>query len=353
MKHSYSLLGLANDIARCSVALLLLATCVSGCGSKSTPDADRSGGGTSPAADADSGEATQSKGTIGYTTMSLTNPFFKVIGDAMTEEAAKYGYDVMVVSGDDDVSKQFNQIDDFIVKRVSAIVLTPCDPKSIGQAIKKANDAGIPVFTNDTGYDGDEGKVECHIATDNLQGGKLAGEAMVKLLGKSGGKVLIIHKPDAQSCLLRVQGFTEIVDAHNADNPEAKIEVVATLDGRGSREAGYAVSKDAIVAHDDLSAIFAINDPSALGARSALEEANKQDQITIIGFDGEKAGKLAILEGKILCDPIQFPDQMGRKTVEMIMKYFDGDDVPQEILIPSKLYYKADAEKDPALQTRE
>ena len=322
-----------------------------GCGSS---DNSKTSNGTKPkgTAAANKNAGSEPKKTIGYTTMSLTNPFFKIIGDSMTEEAAKHGYDMIVVSGDDDVSKQSNQIDDFIVKGVSAIVLTPCDPQSVGQAIKKANDAGIPVFTNDTGYNGDQGSVECHIATDNLQGGRLAGEAMVKLLGESGGKVLVVHKPDASSCLLRVQGFTEIVDAHNAKDDAKKIEVVATLDGRGSREAGYAVAKDAVVANPDLSAIFAINDPSALGARSAVEEANKQEQITIIGFDGEKAGKLAIRDGKILCDPIQFPDQMGRTTIEMILKYFDGDDVPKEVLIPSKLYYKADADQDPALQEK-
>ncbi|MCP4175546.1 MAG: sugar ABC transporter substrate-binding protein [Fuerstiella sp.] len=317
--------------------------------------ADNSQNGSSTGADATTTDSAspaegESKGSIGYTTMSLTNPFFKVISDSMTKEAAKHGYEVIVVSGDDDVNKQSNQIADFIVQGVSAIVLTPCDPRSIGQAIKKANDNGIPVFTNDTGYDGDEGEVECHIATDNLQGGRLAGEAMVRLLGETGGTVLVVHKPDASSCLLRVQGFTELVDAHNAKDGAAKIEVVATLDGRGSREAGYAVTKDAIVSNPNLSAIFAINDPSALGARSALEEAGKQDQVTIIGFDGEKAGKEAILKGTILCDPIQFPDQMGRTTIEMILKYFEGEDVPQEILIPSKLYYKEDAEKDPALQ---
>lgn len=325
-----------------------------GCGD-SQPGGATSSGGDSGSATAGSEEdpGTETKGTIGYTTMSLTNPFFKVIGDAMTDEAAKHGYEMLVVSGDDDVSKQANQIDDFIVKGVSAIVITPCDPKSIGSAIKKANDAGIPVFTNDTGYDGDEGTVECHIATDNLQGGRLAGEAMVKLLGETGGKVLVVHKPDAQSCLLRVQGFTEIVDAHNAKDGAKQIEVVATLDGKGSREAGYSVTKDAIVGNQDLNAIFAINDPSALGARSALEEAGKQDQVTIIGFDGERAGKEAILEGKILCDPIQFPDLMGRKTVELITQYFDGEELDKEVLIESKLYYKEDAEKDPALKPEE
>jgi ribose transport system substrate-binding protein len=333
---------------RFAIGFSLLTLFAFGCGSGNDSQTSR-GADTKATAAAARNSGSQSKKTIGYTTMSLTNPFFKIIGDSMTEEAAKHGYEMIVVSGDDDVARQSNQIDDFIVKGVSAIVLTPCDPQSIGQAIKKANDAGIPVFTNDTSYDGDQGSVECHIATDNLQGGRLAGEAMVKLLGKSGGKVLIVHKPDASSCLLRVQGFTEIVDAHNASDGAKEIEVAATLDGRGSREAGYAVTKDAVVANPELSAIFAINDPSALGARSAVEEANKQEQITIIGFDGEKAGKLAIRDGKILCDPIQFPDQMGRTTIEMILKYFDGDDVPREVLIPSKLYYKADAEKDPAL----
>lgn len=293
-----------------------------------------------------------SKGTIGFSALTLTNPFFKVIAESLTEEAAKHGYEVVVVSGDQDVKKQSDQIDDFIIKGVKAIVLNPCDSRSIGQAIKKANDAGIPVFTNDIKYDGDEGVVECHIATDNLQGGRLAGEAMVKLLGASGGKVLIVDYPDVESCQLRTKGFHEVVDAHNAKDGASKIEVVATLNGKGARDAGYAVTKDAIVGNGDLSAVFAINDPSALGARTALEEAGKQDQVTIIGFDGAPAGKEAILEGKILCDPIQFPEQMGTKTAEMIVSYFNGEEPPKEILIPSALYYKADAEKDPALQKK-
>lgn len=340
------------------VFLCLLSFSFIGCAdSDSKTETGNDGGSSSEtdsgeSSDAATGEDTASsemKGTIGYTTMDLTNPFFKVIGENMKAEAAKHGYDVVTVSGDN-VTKQSNQIDDFIVKKVAAIVVTPCDPKSIGQAIKKANDAGIPVFTNDTSYDGDEGTVECHVATDNLQGGRLAGEAMVKLLGESGGNVLIVHKPDASSCLKRVQGFQEIVDAHNAKDGAGQIKVVATLNGDGRREIGYAVTKDAIVQHGDLSAIFAINDPSALGAYSALEEAGKTEQVTIIGFDGEKAGKQAILDGKIHCDPIQFPDQMGKTTVEMIIKYFDGDELEPQILIPSALYYKADAEKDPVLK---
>lgn len=301
----------------------------------------------SPEATAD-GSST-SRGTIGFSALTLTNPFFKIVADNMEAEAKKHGYDMILVSGERDVNKQADQIDDFIVKGVSAIVINPCDSKSIGPAIKKANDAGIPVFTNDIKYDGDVGKVVCHVATDNYQGGKLAGDAMVKLLGESGGKVAIVHFPQVESCQLRVKGFREVIDAHNMSTTNGAIEIVATLDGGGVRDEGYKAAKDAIESNPELAAIFAINDPSALGARAALEAAGKADQVRIIGFDGQKIGKQAILEGKIVCDPIQFPDRIGKKTVEMIMKHFEGEEVPAEVLIPSELYYQEDAQNDPTL----
>lgn len=331
--------------------LATLSVAVSGCAVEPKPEVAGTAESSGSDLSKESGTATlQKRQTIGFSALTLTNPFFKIIADTMAEEGAKRGYDVVVVSGDQDVNRQTSQVEDFIVKGVSAIVLNPCDSRAIGAAIRKANEAGIPVFTNDIKYDGTEGKVVCHIATDNYQGGKLAGEAMVKLLGESGGKVAVLHYPDVESCQLRVQGFTEVVEAHNAKPDAGEIDVVTTLNGQGAREAGFAAAKDAIEAHPDLAALFAINDPSALGARAALEASGKADQVRIIGFDGAIEGKQAILNGQIVCDPIQFPDRMGQTTIDMISKYFEGEDVPPEVLIPSSLYYKSDAENDPALK---
>jgi ribose transport system substrate-binding protein len=290
------------------------------------------------------------KGTIGFSTLTLTNPFFKVIADTMKAEADKQGYELVVLSAERDVKTQADHVNEFIVKGVSAIVLNPCDSQSIGPAIVQANAAGIPVFTNDIKYAGDQGKVICHVATDNYQGGKLAGEAMVKLLAGTGGKVAILHFPQAESCQMRVKGFLEIVAAHNDKGTGDKIDVVATLDGGGMRDEGFKAAKDTIEANPDLAAIFAINDPSALGARAALEGVGKADQVKIIAFDGQLTGKQAIRDGKIVCDPIQFPDRIGKMTIEQIVKYFNGDTVAPEILIPSELYYKADADRDPELK---
>jgi ribose transport system substrate-binding protein len=301
----------------------------------------------------ESGEGTAkpaSRGTIGYSALMLTNPFFQEISANMREASAAAGYELLEVSADSDVKKQADQIDDFIVRGVSAIILNPADSQSIGPAIQKANAAGIPVFTNDIAYAGQVGQVISHIATDNLQGGRLAGEAMLELVGETGGKVAILHFPQVESCQLRVKGFLEVIEAHNASGRGGRIEIVATLDGGGARDKGHDAARDVIQSHPDLAAIFAINDPSALGASAALEAAGKQDQVKLIGFDGQTIGKQAIRDGKIYCDPIQFPDQIGQRTIEIVLQYFSGEDVPKEVLIPTQLYRQSDAAVDLSLK---
>ncbi len=123
------------------------------------------------------------KGTIGVSVLTLTNPFFKVIADTITEEARQRGYDVLITSGEFDVARQQNQVKDFLVKRVAAIVLCPCDSRSIGPVIREADAAGIPVFTADIACLDPDAPVVSHIATDNYGGGKQAADGMIEALG--------------------------------------------------------------------------------------------------------------------------------------------------------------------------
>ena len=295
------------------------------------------------------GAEAQSKGVIAYSTLTSNNPFFNVIASNLEAEANAAGYEVIVVSCEEDPKRQSDQIKDFIAQQVAAIVLNPSDSYSVGPAIEEANKAGIPVFTCDIKCLAEEPKVVSHIATDNLQGGRLAGEAIIEALGAQGGKVLILDKREVESCILRVRGFKQAIDAHNAGRTSGKIEIVAELPGAGQKIQGRQTTQTALQSHLDLAGIFAINDPSALGAYSALEEAGKADQVKIIGFDGQPEGKRAIKEGKIYADPIQFPGQMGRQTAKTIVAYFNGEEVEKEQLIPTQLYRRADALKDPDL----
>jgi ribose transport system substrate-binding protein len=305
---------------------------------------------TAPANTGVNGEnAEKTKGTIAYTPQTLSNPFFSVIGDHIRAEAEKNGYEILIVDPDYDVKKQSDQIDDFIAKNVTAIVLVPCDRLSVGPAVQAANKAGIPVFTVDAKCAADGVKIEGHVGTDNFQGGELAGKAMIDALGEKGGKVLILDLKRAHSCVLRVDGFKKVIIAHNKE-AEGKIEIVSELDGNGDRTKGYQSTADALQAHEDLDAIFAINDPSALGAYTAVKEANREAKIKIIGFDGQLDGKQAIKDGKIYADPIQHPDKMGKQIVQLVVKYQAGESFESETLIPATLYTKAEADQDPELK---
>jgi len=321
-------------------ALLTLLLMLTGCGPGAPTQV---GGGT--------GEdgSPKVKGVIGVSVLTLTNPFFKVIGDTIRSEAAKHGYDVVVVSGEFDVVKQQNQVKDFIVKRVAAIVLCPCESRSIGPAIKEANTAGIPVFTADIASLADDAQVVSHIATDNYGGGKQAGKAMIEALGGKGGKIAVLDIKQAESCLLRVKGFKEVLAEYNAAHKDAQLTIVAELPADGKRDKGLTATEDVLSRHRDLAGIFAINDPSALGALAALEKAGVADQVVIVGFDGQASGKQAIKEGKIYADPIQFPARIGAMTVSSFIKYSNGEDVPPQQLIPTALYRQKDALGDPAL----
>ncbi len=290
------------------------------------------------------------KGTIGFSALTLKNPFFKIIADSLTEEAGKHGFTVIVNDAERDVDSQSKHIDNYIAQKVTAIVINPADRVAIGPAVRKANLAGIPVFTCDLECLADGAKIAGHVGTDNYQGGKLAGQAMVEALGEAGGKVLILHVKQANSCVLRVQGFREVIDAHNKGRDTGQVEIVAELEGGGLKDEGFRATSDAIQAHPDLSGIFAINDPSALGAWTALRQAGKQDQVKIIGFDGQNEGKQAIKDGKILADPIQFPDLMGITTAQNIARYLDGEEYQQVQLIPTRLYTSGDAIEDPSLK---
>ncbi|MBP86382.1 MAG: sugar ABC transporter substrate-binding protein [Planctomycetaceae bacterium] len=288
--------------------------------------------------------------TIGFSAMDLANPFFQLIADTLTEHAKEQGFEVMVEDSSSDPKKQSEHIDSFITKQVTAIVLNPCDRYSTGPAIKRANEAGIPVFTCDLQCEAEGAKIAAHVGTDNFGGGKLAGDAMIEALGESGGKVFVLHFPQANSCVLRVDGFKEVIEAHNNDREEGKIEIVGEQDGGGNQNAGFAAASAAIQSYPDLAGIFAINDPSGLGAYTALEQAQKIDQVTIVAFDGQKDGKQAIKDGKIYADPIQFPRKMASMTMDNIMKNLSGEEYVAVTLIPTELYRKADAEKDPELQ---
>jgi ribose transport system substrate-binding protein len=257
--------------------------------------------------------------TIGVTLLTRAHVFYKDLEEGLMAAAKPHGFKLNIVAGEWDLGRQISQIEDFVTQKVDAIVVCPVDSKGIGSGIKAANTAGIPVFTADIAAQ--EGVVVCHIAADNVAGGRLAGEYLVKLLNGT-GKIAVINHPVVTSVLDRVHGFREVLSQY----PE--IEIVADVNGDGVRDRAMQAAADVLQAHPDLDAIFAINDDSALGALDAVEDFNRPDVI-IIGYDATPPAREAILKGRaIKADVIQYPRKIGEQTIDMIARYFRGETVP-------------------------
>lgn len=285
-----------------------------------------------------------SKGRIGMTCMDLGNPFFQLIANEMEKAAGEKGYTLVALSGENEPGLQNSQINDFVAQGYDAIFLNPVDSVSAGQGVKKAHEAGIPVFTFDIQISDDEAKklVTSHIGSDNYQGGRLAGKSMIEALGNK-GTVAVISLPEVSSCILRVNGFKD--ELKEAGSP---IQIVTELSGKGRRDEGFKVGTDILQAHPDVNGIFAINDPSGLGAYSAVQKAGKTDQITVIAFDASPAGKQGVFEKKLFDTPQQFPKKMAHGTVEAFWKYLDGEEIPKVTFIPCAHYRYADSVDDEA-----
>jgi ribose transport system substrate-binding protein len=272
--------------------------------------------------------------TIGVSIQNREAQFYQDMESGMRAEAAKYGYRLIVVDANRDNARQQGQVEDFLSKKVDAIVLTPYDSAAIGSAIVEANNANIPVFTADIANTSSQGKVVAHVASDNVQGGYQAGLLLCKAVGSS-GSVAIIDEPEVTSVEDRVKGFKNAIAQHCPS-----VTVVADVDSGGTRDKANSDTGDILQAHRDLKGIFGINDDSALGALTAVKAANLVGKIAIVGYDATPEARQAIAAGQMYGDAIQYPKEIGSKTIDAIHNYFSGQ-TPQPIIhIPVGSYTK-------------
>jgi ribose transport system substrate-binding protein len=264
---------------------------------------------------------------IGASLLTQAHPFQVAIKDAIEAEAANQGATVNVSIADQDLNRQISAIEDFITQEVDAIIVVPVDSDGITGAIKKAQDAGIPVITADIKANGVE--VSSHIATDNYSGGLIAAEAMAKYLDGEGNVGLITY-PEVQSVRDRIDGFKD-----NAENHPG-LNIVTELPGR-TREEAKTASEDMLTANPDLAGIFGFGDDMALAATSAIEE--RESDAVVIGFDGLEEAQNAVSEDNpFKAVVVQFPDEMGTVAVQNAIKVINGESVDKEVPITPGLF---------------
>jgi ribose transport system substrate-binding protein len=328
LSEERSTLKTTRMLITAAVAASLLAACSSGSGAKSAQS-------SAPGSPAPAGTGAK---TIGVSIQDLEAQFYQQMEAGMQSEAKKYNYRLVFEDANRDSAKQQSQVEDFISKKVDAIVLTPYDSQAIGSAIVEANNANIPVFTADIANASKRGKVVAHVASDNVQGGEMAASLMCKAVGGS-GSIAILDQPEVTSVQDRVKGFKTGI---RQKCPNVKI--VADVDSGGTRAKANSDMSDILQAHQDLKGVFGVNDDSALGAVTAIRAAGASN-IAVIGYDATPEARTAIKNGQMYGDAIQHPEKIGALTIDAIHDYFAGKKVPPKIAVPVGTFTKADATK--------
>jgi len=267
------------------------------------------------------GPSEPGKVTIGASLLTQTHVFYQDMVAAMEDEAEEQGFKLVIQYAEFDGRRQNEQMDTFVLQRLDAIIVSPTDSAGITPAVNAARAKDIPVFTVDIAAQGAD--IVSHIASDNVQGGRVIGEYLAGLLdGK--GRVAIIDHPTTESVQERVRGFEEALA------PYPDIAIVQRVPGNGQRDKALKAAQDLLQANPDLDAIFGINDDSALGALAALESAGLQDKIVIVGYDGTPEARETIAAGTALkADAVQFPKRIGHKAIKIIAAHLRGEPVPE------------------------
>lgn len=269
------------------------------------------------------------KDTIALEISTLNNPFFVTLKEGAEQKAKELGYDLIVLDAQNDPAKELANVEDVMQRGAKVLLINPTDSQAVANAVRVANQHNIPVITLDRGAEA--GVVASHIASDNVAGGKMAGDFIAEKLGK-GAKVIQLEGIAGTSAAReRGEGFQQAILAHGFD-------VLASQPADFDRTKGLNVMENLLTSKADVQAVFAQNDEMALGALRAAMASGKK--LLIVGFDGTEEGIKAVQRGKLGATVAQQPELIGSLGVETADKILKGEAVEKQIPVQLKIIQK-------------
>lgn len=308
-----------------TAALAVLATGLAACGGDDSSSAD--------------GE------TIAVTliTKNTSNPFFVAMAEGAKKAGEEEGVDITTAAGaeDGDTAGQIAAIEDAVNRGDDGILITPSGP-DVNPAIEKARDAGLFVIALDTPPDPPE-TVDITFATDNLEAGKLIGEWTAAQLGGEKATIALLDLFTDQVVSVdynRDQGFLTGMGIDVAD-PEVNgdeaatgsysggdYEIVCNEPTNGAEDGGRTAMETCLNKNPDINVVYTINEPAAVGAHAALEQAGGADGVLVVSVDGGCDGVQQVQDGIIGATSQQYPLKMAELGVKAIADIARGGEPP-------------------------
>lgn len=280
-----------------------------------------------------------SSNLISIITPSPDNPFFKAEADAAKAKAESLGYETSVASHDDDPNKQSELIDAAISRKAAAIILDNAGADASIGPIRKASEAGVPVFLIDREIN-ETGVAKAQIVSNNAQGAQLAAQSFVEAMGEKGDYVELTGRESDTNAGVRSKGFNDVISQY----PDMKR--VAQQTANWDQQEAFTKMETILQRNPDIDGVIAGNDTMALGAVAALKAAKKTD-VVVVGFDGSPDAIAQIKAGAMHATALQ-PAALGAQTaVEQADKFIKTGETgaPEKQSIDCELITKENADQ--------
>jgi len=283
--------------------------------------------------------------TIGFSQSYGTDEWLQVQRTDVLASAKAKGLEVLDMDARDKAAQEIRNLEDLAVRGVSAVIMITYYPDAIGPGIQALNDANIPVIVMSSALNKGQ-QFACHLAADTYGTAEKAGRYYVKRLNGKGNCVHIQGKPGSIVSQARGKGWKDVIDK----SPDIKI--VAEGIANYSRSEALTTMEDFLRANHHIDAVYCHNDNMAKGAVQAIEEAGRQKEMFVTGFDGIAVETFQMIKDGRLAGTFVYPT-FGGEAVEVAARVLQGQKVPQQIVFPSPMinqqnideFYDAKAQK--------
>ena len=267
--------------------------------------------------------------TIGLITKQEENEYWVTVREVAEETAKQNNVELITITGssDVDVETQLAALKRMTEQQVDGILIAPTDSVAVVEPIEKAREAGIPVIAIDTPTDPVDA-VDATFATDNQHAGELVGQyarARADELGIEPKLAVLDLAPGIASGELRYEGFLEGFGLEEAMSAEVAHEYA-----EASESLSELAMEEILEEHPDVNIVYAVNEPAAMGAVTALQDAdvNMNDIILVTVDGGCEVMKDAVRPGLIDATAQQYPQNMAREGVVTLAEVARGEDEP-------------------------
>ncbi|WP_158780398.1 ABC transporter substrate-binding protein [Pantoea sp. BAV 3049] len=269
------------------------------------------------------------------------SPFYQALQCGAQEKAKQMGINLVVSAPDQFAAdSQIPVVNAVTATQPAVAAIVPTDTQALIAPMKQLAGRGTKVLTVDQTLN-DSSFLQTEIISDNEQGGKMAADAMNKLLGGKGEVLVITQPPGSAAQDAREHGFAEQIKKYpginyigaqyQSDDPQKAAEIVTST----------------LSAHPQLAGIFSTNDQGAIGAITGLRQAGATKKVKMVAYDAATAEVSALKNGTINVLIAQNPKQEGEAVIETASKMMAGQTVPKQTLtelvsIDSHEHAKAD-----------